>query len=181
MITRLAVATFLLITAPFVISSSALAAGPEDPVRSIMDVATALWSDRGADGQDYFDEARLKALYTKAFVAAYREAAKYPLYEEAGGPFGYDVVANSQEGCPLKDIAITNAGEKAGVTDIKVTFKLYTCYTDDPSYKDKVSEVHFDVVTEDGKPLIADFHRIADDGKPDSLMKEMQDIAKNGQ
>jgi hypothetical protein len=58
---------------------------------------------------------------------------------------------------------------------------LYTCYTDDPSYKDKVSEVHFDVVTEDGKPLIADFHRIADDGKPDSLMKEMQDIAKNGQ
>lgn len=174
MIKKLAVAAFLLVAPP------ALAAGPEDPVRSIMDVATALWSDNGAaDGQDYFDATHLKTLYTKAFVAAYREAAKYPLYEEAGGPFGYDVVANSQEGCPLKDIVITNMGEKAGVTDIKVTFKLYTCYTDDPAYKDKTSEVHFDVVTEDGKPLISDFHRIDDDGKSDSLMKEMQDIAKN--
>lgn len=175
MIKRLVVAAFLAIAPP------ALAAGPEDPVRSVMDLATALWSDKGADGQDYFSTNNLKTLYSKAFADAYTQAARFPLYEENGGPFGYDVVANSQDGCPLKDITITDAGEKAGVTDIKVTFKLYTCFADDPTYKDKTTEVHFDVVTEDGRPVISDLHRIDEDGKPDSLMKEMQDIAKNGQ
>ena len=163
------------------LANPAFAADPQQPVRAIMDVATALWSDKGASGQDYFDETRLTTLYSKAFVTAYRAAAKFPIYDEAGGPFGYDVVANSQEGCPLQDIAISTLGETAGVTDVKVTFKLYACYTDEPTYKDKVSEVHFDVVTEDGKSLIADLHRIDDDGKADSLMQEMLDIAKNGQ
>lgn len=168
------------LTACLLAATPALAADAEEPVRAVMDLATALWSDKGAEGQDYFDASRLGTLYSKAFVAAYKEAAKYPLYDEAGGPFGYDVIANSQEGCPLKDITITNQGEKGGVTDIKVTFKLYTCYDDDPSYKDKVNEVHFDVVTEDGKPVISDLHRIGEDGKQDSLVAEMQEIAKTG-
>jgi hypothetical protein len=175
MFKSLAVAVFLVTASP------ALAAGPEDPVRAVMDLATALWSDKGADGQDYFSAGNLKTLYSKAFAAAYTQAARFPIYEESGGPFGYDVVANSQDGCPLKDITITNAGEKGGVTDIRVTFKLYTCFDDDPTYKDKVTEVHFDVMTEDGRPVISDLHRIDEDGKPDSLMKEMQDIARNGQ
>jgi hypothetical protein len=173
----------LLATALFCLglASPALAAGPEEPVRALMDVATALWSDAGGDGRNYFDETRLNTLYTKAFVSAYRAAAKFPIYDEAGGPFGYDVVANSQDGCPLKDVTISAVGEKAGIADIKVTFKLYTCYADDPATRDKVSEVHFDVVSEDGKAVIADLHRIDEDGKPDSLMQEMLDIAKNGQ
>ena len=162
------------------IASPALAAGPEDPVRSVIDLATALWSDDPkVEGQDYFDKTRLETLYSKRFADAYREAAKHPLYDEASGPFGYDVITNGQDGCPLKDVAIANAGEKAGITDIKVTFKLLTCYDDDPN-KDAVSEVHFDVVTENGRPVIADVHRVTD-GKTDSLLKEMQDIAKNGE
>lgn len=161
-----------------VIASPALAADAQDPVKSIMDLATALWSDDPkVEGQDYFDKTRLDTLYTKTMADAYREAAKHPLYDEASGPFGYDVITNGQDGCPLKDVTIVNQGEKAGVTDIKVTFKLLTCYEDDPN-KDAVSEVHFDVVTENGRPVISDIHRITE-GKPDSLLKEIQDIAKN--
>jgi hypothetical protein len=167
-------AALLLFTA-----SPAFAADPQDPVKSIMDLAVALWSDDPkVEGQDYFDKSRLDTLYSKAFADAYREAAKHPLYDESSGPFGYDVITNGQDGCPLKEVNIANQGEKAGVTDIKVTFKLMTCYDDDPN-KDAVSEVHFDVITENGKPVISDIHRITD-GKPDSLLKEMQDIAKNG-
>ena len=98
-------------------------------------------------------------------MAAYRAAEKFPLFEESTDPFGYDVVTNSQDGCALKDVTITPGAGTAGATDVKVTFKLMTCYTDDPA-RDDVSEVHFKVVTEDGKPM--------------SLMAEMQDIVKAG-
>lgn len=173
MFKALAAALFLLVGSP------AFAADPQTPVKSIMDLAIALWSDDPkADGQDYFDKPRLDTLYSRTFADAYREAAKHPLYDEASGPFGYDVITNGQDGCPLKEVNITDQGEKAGVTDIKVTFKLMTCYEDDPG-KDAVSEVHFDVITENDKPVISDIHRITD-GKADSLLKEMQDIAKNG-
>lgn len=162
-----------------VIAQPALAAEPQTPVKSIMDLAVALWSDDPkVEGQDYFDKSRLDTLYSHAFANAYREAAKHPLYDEASGPFGYDVITNGQDGCPLKEVNIASMGEKAGVSDIKVTFKLWTCYEDDPN-KDQVSEVHFDVINEDGRPVISDIHRITN-GKPDSLLEEMQDIAKNG-
>lgn len=161
------------------LATPALAAGPEEPVKALMDVAQSLWSDAGGAGADYFDETRLKALYSKAFADAYRAAAKFPIYDESGGPFGYDVITNGQDGCPLKDVAIAPGATTAAVTDVKVTFKLWTC-SEDASLKDQVSEVHFDVVTEDGRPVISDIHRLAD-GKTDSLLKEMQDIAKNGQ
>ena len=161
------------------IAPPALAADAQSPVKAVMDLAVALWSDDPkADGQDYFDKPRLETLYSRTFANAYREAAKHPLYDEASGPFGYDVITNGQDGCPLKDVNIANLGEKAGITDIKVTFKLMTCYDDDPD-KNATSEVHFDVVTEDGKPVISDIHRLTD-GKTDSLLAEMQDIAKNG-
>jgi hypothetical protein len=160
------------------VASPALAADAQAPVKAVMDLATALWSDDPkAEGQDYFDKSRLDTLYSKAFADAYREASKHPIYDEAGGPFGYDVITNGQEGCPLKDLTIADQGEKAGVSDVKVTFKLWTCYEDDP-IRDSVSEVHFDVVNENGKPVIADIHRVTD-GKADSLLAEMRDIVKN--
>ncbi|MFM2282141.1 MAG: hypothetical protein RLZZ444_4372 [Pseudomonadota bacterium] len=160
-------------------ASPALAAGPEDPVIAVMDVAKALWSDTATEGMDYFEPSRLDTLYSKAFAQAYREAAKYPIYDEGGGPFGYDVITNGQDGCPLKDVTISKAGEKAGVTDVKVTFKLWTCVEDGSAVKDEVSEVHFDVIEENGRPVIADIHRLTE-GTSDSLLKEMQDIAKEG-
>ena len=150
-------------------------AAPADPVRTLMDLATALWSDNPPADKDYFDKEHI-ALFSKDFVAAYREAEKYPVYEEGGSPFGYDVITNSQDGCPLKDVTITSGAETAGTTDVKVTFKLMSCFADDPG-KDALSEVHFKVVTEDGKSVISDIDRIID-GKPVSLVAEMKDIVK---
>lgn len=152
-------------------------AAPDDPVKVVMDLASQLWSDNPPEGKDYFDKDHI-GLFSKDFVAAYREAEKYPIYDEGGGPFGYDVITNSQDGCPLKDIAIVPGAEAAGKTEVKVTFKLMSCYNDDPA-KDAVSEVRFDVVTEDGKPVISDVHRVTE-GKVDSLLTEMKDIAKTG-
>jgi hypothetical protein len=37
--------------------------------------------------------------------------------------------------------------------------------------------VHFDVIDEGGKPVIDDIHRVAD-GESDSVVEEMQSIAK---
>jgi hypothetical protein len=159
-------------------AAPSFAAGPDEPVKAIMDLARALWSDKPPENQDYFDKDHI-GLFSKDFVAAYRETEKYPIYEDGGTPFGYDVITNSQEGCPLADVVIAPGVDAAGPTDIKVTFKLMTCYEGDPG-KDALSEVHFKVVTEDGRPVISDIDRIID-GKPVSLMAEMKDIVKAGQ
>jgi hypothetical protein len=156
----------------------AFAAASDEPVKTIMDLATLLWSDNPPEGKDYFDKDHI-GLFSKDFLAVYHEAEKYPIYEEGGSPFGYDVVTNSQEGCPLKDVAITPGPEAAGITDVKVTFRSMTCYDEDPS-KDALTEVHFKIVNEGGKPLIADIDRIID-GKPISLVAEMKDMVKAGQ
>lgn len=153
-------------------------AAPDEPVRTIMDLASALWSDKPPENQDYFDKDHI-TLFSKDFVAAYRETEKYPIYDEGGSPFGYDVITNSQDGCPLKDVSITPGTEAAGMTDIKVTFKLMSCYAEDPA-KDALSEVHFKVVMEDGKSVISDIDRIID-GKPVSLLAEMKEIVRTGQ
>ena len=159
----------------------AAAQAVDDPVKAVMDTASALWSESDSDTPpvDYFDEKNLSTLYSKSFAEAYREAAKYPVYDEGSGPFGYDVITNGQDGCPLKDIAIEKGAEKDGMTDVKVTFKLWTCVEDDPKMKEEVSEVHFDVINEDGKPVINDIHRMVD-GKQDSLVAEMKDIVREG-
>ena len=171
-------AVSLLLAGSLLPAAPSFAAGPDEPVRSIMDLASALWSDNPPENTDYFDKDHI-GLFSKDFVAIYRETEKYPIYEEGGTPFGYDVLTNSQDGCPLKDVAIAPGTDMAGTTDVKVTFKLMTCYADDPN-KDALSEVHFKVVTEDGQRVIADIDRIID-GKPASLMAEMKEIIKAGQ
>ena len=173
---RLILAPGLILGLMLTASAPAFAA-PDEPVKAIMDLATALWSDKPPEGQDYFDNDHI-GLFSKDFVALYREAEKYPIYEEGGSPFSYDVVTSSQDGCPLKDVAIAPGAEAAGITDVKVTFKLMSCYADDPG-KDAVSEVRFKVVMQDGKPLIADIDRIIE-GKPVSLVAEMKEIVKAG-
>lgn len=153
-------------------------ARPDEPVKAIMGLASALWSDNPPENKDYFDRDHI-GLFSKDFVATYSETEKYPVYDEGGTPFGYDVITNSQDGCPLKDVSITPGADTAGTTDIKVIFKLMTCYADDPN-KDVLSEVHFKVVAEDGRFVISDIDRLID-GKPVSLMAEMEEIIKAGQ
>lgn len=165
------------------LASAASSADVTAPVKQVMDMTKYNWGTVDAEWKYIFDPAPLTSLYSKRFQAAYKEAAKHPAYDtennEPGDPFGYDVVTNSQDGCPLEEIKIAPGAVKDGVTDVTVTFKMWTCI-DEAEIKNAVSEVHFDVLVEDGKPVIDDIHRVAD-GERDSVLAEMQAIAKGGQ
>lgn len=156
---------------------AALAGGTAiEPVNRIIDIAKARWETTDANGPDYFD--KIDRDFSKKFVATYKQASKYPVYDGSDSPFDYDVITSSQDGCPLKDIKVAGEDEKDGVTVVDASFKMWTC-ADDAS-RDKISQLKFDVVVEDGEPVINDIHR-NNDGKWDSLMVEMNDIIKSGQ
>ncbi|KGD94321.1 MULTISPECIES: hypothetical protein [Rhizobium/Agrobacterium group] len=161
-------------------STFAMATDAADPIKEVMKVTEDNWNTVDSEWKYIFDPDPLARLFSRKFQGAYAEAAKHPAYEtennQPGDPFGYDVITSSQDGCPLKDITMNSAPGANGSTDVTVTFKMWTC-VDEPEVKDSVSEVHFDVVEEDGKPVIDDIHRVAD-GERDSLIEEMQSIAK---
>jgi hypothetical protein len=154
-------------------------ADPLAPVTEVMDVARQLWSENPPETLDYFEPDRLERLYSASFVAAYKEARKFPAFEPEPGqtegyPFDYDVIANSQDGCPLEDVKLAKTGEEGGVTTVTATFKLWGC-SEDPSERDFLSEVRFKVIEEYGKPVISDIVRMLD-GEGLSLLEEMQYI-----
>lgn len=147
-----------------------------DPVNRIMDVAKARFESTEGPASDYFDN--LDRDFSKSFAAVYREASKYPAYEEGDSPFDYDVITSSQDGCPLKDVTVSPQGEKDGVSVIAVSFKLWTCAPDAESQA-KVNELLFEVVMEDGKPVISDIQR-SFEGKWDTLVGEMKQGIEDG-
>jgi hypothetical protein len=170
----------LAIALSFVVTS-AYAADVTDPVNEVMKVTEKNWESNESDWKYLFDTDPLARLYSKRFQSIYKEAAKHPAYDDEDNkgpsdPFGYDVITSSQDGCPLKDVTTTTGPGKSGATDVKVTFKQWACL-DDPAMKDTVSEVHFDVIQEDGRPVIDDIHRVGED-ETDSLVDEMNSIIK---
>ncbi|MGK6313564.1 hypothetical protein [Neorhizobium sp. DT-125] len=162
------------------ISTLAAAADATDPVRQVMKITEDNWNTVDSEWKYIFDPDPLARLFSKKFQAAYAEAAKHPAYEtennQPGDPFGYDVITSSQDGCPLQEVKMNSAPGANGMTDVTVTFKMWAC-VDEADVKDSVNEVHFDVTEEDGKPVIDDIHRVAD-GERDSVIEEMQSIAK---
>ncbi|MCD2182053.1 hypothetical protein OCK02_14455 [Rhizobium sp. TRM96647] len=167
-----------------VLPSFALAADATAPVREIMETVTKNWADVADDNNDpppyvdYFNDEFLQRLYSKDFVGKYREAAKYPAYEDGDSPFDYDVIAMGQDGCSLKDLKIEAQPPVGGVTMVRTTFDNTHCFGErEPDWKP--AEVDFNVVEEDGKAVIDDILR-PQDGDPGSLKTEMQAIAKEG-
>lgn len=159
-------------------------ADPLTPVNEVMDVARQLWGENPPETLDYFEPDRLERLYSASFVAAYKEARKHPAFEPEPGetegyPFAYDVIANSQDGCPLEDVNVARSGEEGGVTTVTATFKLWSC-SEDPAERDFLSEVRFKVIEENGRPVISDIVRMLD-GEGLSLVEEMQFIASGEQ
>jgi hypothetical protein len=154
----------------------ALAQSAVDPVNRIMEVAKARLMSSDGPAPDYFDG--LDEDFTRDFAAVYREAAKYPAYEDGDTPFDYDVITASQDGCPLKDIAVAPQGEKDGLSFVDVSFKLWTCAPDAESQA-RINQLRFDVAMENGVPLIADIHRLSD-GKWDTLLGEMKANIEQG-
>ena len=167
-----------------VLPSFALAADATAPVREILETVTKNWADVADDNNDpppyvdYFNDEFLQRLYSKDFVGKYREAAKYPAYEDGDSPFDYDVIAMGQDGCSLKDLKVEAQPPVGGVTMVRTTFDNTHCFGErEPDWKP--AEVDFNVVEEDGKAEIDDILR-PQDGDPGSLKTEMQAIAKEG-
>lgn len=171
---------FSFVSVSAMMAGNAMAADPTDPVRDVMKTTEDNWKKPDDDGTYLFSAEPLARLYSKRFQGVYADAAKHPAYDtdngQPGDPFGYDVITSSQDGCPLQDIAITSAPKGPAMTDVKVMFKQWNCL-EDASMKNSETEVHFDVIEEGGKPVIDDIHRVTD-GESDSLIEEMQSIAK---
>jgi hypothetical protein len=165
-------------------SAGAAAADPADPVRKVMGIAERTWSDPPATEEYYFDTANLDTLYSKGFVEAFRIAEKNPAIPvedggEAGYLFDYDVITSSQDGCPLKDLQIKAGAEAGGRTEVDVSFRLWDCLPD-AEERNKVSEIRFMVVMENGKPVIDDILRI-EEGEGSSLVEEMREMGMPGE
>lgn len=156
-------------------------ADPLVPVNAIIDLAKLVWSEDPPEDTEYFSPARLSQHYSAGFIEAFKAAEKNPPYgvEEGqanGYPFDYDVITYSQDGCPLEDVKAQAGPDEGKVTSVKVTFRLWAC-SEDAVEKALVSEVRFDVIEENGRPVIADIKRVFE-GETLSLVEEMQDIAK---
>ena len=170
----------LLLALPF----PALAADAKAPVGEIMAAATNNWLEMGSDAEepppyvDYFGEDFLKRLYSRDFVAKYREAAKYPAYDDGGSPFSYDPIVGGQDGCGLKDLTIAEGAAAGGKTDVDVSFDNTHCFPErEPDWQPV--RLVFKVIEEDGRPVIDDVLRKTDDGTG-SLKEEIGELARYG-
>ncbi len=159
----------------------ALAADATTPVKAIMDATVSNWAGGDSDWQDIFDESKLKDIYSKDFAAKYEAAAQFPAADEDGiSPFDYDVIVNAQDACPLEDMKIAAQPPKDNVTEVLATFKKSTCMGSDADYQ-KVTTVRFEVIEEDGRPVVDDIVTNDDNGNPSSLKSVMQDLVKQQQ
>jgi hypothetical protein len=163
---------------------SVQAADFKAPVAEILSAATTNWQDMGTDTDtpppytDYFSEDFLKRLYSKDFVAKYREAAKYPAYEDGGSPFDYDPIIGGQDGCALKDVTTTEGQPAAGAEDVTVTFDNSHCFGERTSDW-QPEKLVFKLIEEDGRAVIDDIERPSFEDAA-SLKKELVEIAQGG-
>ena len=166
-----------LLAAAVLLPLPAFAADATTPVREIMQLVEANWSETSSDFQDYFSQDRLASLYSSDFVKRYKLAAEAPFAKEAGTPFDYDVIVNSQDGCPLKNISIAPKPAKDGTTEVVVRFQSMTCFGPDKEYQE-YSEARF-IVLKNGDHYVIDDIQTVLDGELDSLKQEMDEIAKS--
>lgn len=175
---------FGLVALVLLLPVSAEAADYKAPVSEIMSAATTNWQDMGTDSDtpppytDYFSEDFLTRLYSKDFVAKYKEGAKYPAYDDGGSPFDYDPIIGGQDGCALKDITVTEGQPAGGAEDVTVTFDNSHCFGERAADWEP-EKLLFKVIDEDGRAVINDIERPSfEDGA--SLKKELQEIAQEG-
>lgn len=163
---------------------AAQAADYKAPVAEIMAAATTNWQDMGTDTDtpppytDYFSDDFLKRLYSKDFAAKYKEAAKYPAYDDGGSPFDYDPIIGGQDGCALKDVTTTEGQPANGAEDVTVTFDNSHCFGERGADW-QPEKLVFKLIEEDGRAVIDDIERPGFEESA-SLKKEMQEIAAAG-
>lgn len=158
-------------------ASPAAALDMTAPVRTLMEI-TRKNSEAGTEYFRYvFDEDLLSSIYSADFAHAYREAAKYPVYdppegETTGDPFGYDPIVGGQDSCPLDDLRIEDDGDG----QVTALFDNRNCYEDSVEEPERVLIFH--VVEEDGRAVIDDIYPVEDGQSGQSIKGELKAIAK---
>lgn len=168
---------FAVLLAFTALSSYAHAAGTVDPlapvkaVISIVEKNDSAQDDSDADYVDYLSGVPLHENFSVAFAAIAEKGEAQA--EQDDQPFvDYEPVLGGQDSCPMKDLSLTNDGEKDGVYTIVAKFKASYCFTDGGS--NAVSETDFKVIAQDGKPVIDDIINIVPDSEPLSLKDVMK-------
>jgi hypothetical protein len=164
-------------------------AGPDGASGEDGDTGTNDQSAQGANGDaqatdggdedsdipyiDYLSDEWLDRDFSAGIAKLYREGSQRAA--EKDEPFiDYEPVIGAQDFCPLKDVDVKLAGEKDGVYDVVASFKAESCFGDDGD-ADAVTQTHFRVIEENGKPVIDDIVVKRGDEEQDSFKKIMQD------
>ena len=108
-------------------------------------------------------------------MRVYKDATRFPAFEDGDSPLDYDPIVSGQDSCSLKDLKIVPAAPAGGRTDVAVTFDNISCL-EDPGDR-KPAELHFIVVEEKGRAVIDDILRGGEQG---SLKAELAAIAAQG-
>ncbi|KQR68756.1 hypothetical protein [Rhizobium sp. Leaf341] len=164
------------IVATTLTARAAQAADVTAPVKEIMAEAQNGWSETPVgEPRDYFDDERLNRIYSRDFTRVYKDATRFPAFEDGDSPLDYDPIVSGQDSCSLKDVKIVPAAPVDARADVAVTFDNVSCL-EDPGER-KPAELHFIVVEENGKPVIDDILRGGEQG---SLKNELAAIAAQG-
>jgi hypothetical protein len=161
-----------------VLATPAAAFSPEEPVKALVDATVDNWAGVNEEFTFVLGETMLNTVYSKAFAKAYRDA-KAKITADAGDgedyePFGYDIITNSQDGCPLQDVKSNIASSAGGKAEVVVSFKHFSCMGDQKEYQ-LLNVVHFDVVEEGGRAVVDNIRHQGDDGEQ-SLRDDLEDI-----
>jgi hypothetical protein len=156
----------------FVIGQSgAAAAAPRDPVANLMAAAEHNYTPEIEEAEDYFSPERLKTIYSRAFVKSYEDATARAMDNDEG-VFEADMITDSQDACPLKDIKIDVKPAEADFTPVHVTFRPYACMKGDPT-QSEIKTVIFMTVKEDGRDVIEDIFQTDADKRAWSIKEQM--------
>lgn len=138
----------------FVLATPAMAA-PDDPVRTLLDLASRTFEGSRRATPDYFSAERLATLYSKDFVARYRAATKMMDDSEDRVLYTDMLTREAEDSCPFEDVKIDVGPTDNGVTQVFTSFLPYTCKEGDPGASE-IRTVTFIVKHEDGRDVIDD-------------------------
>jgi hypothetical protein len=158
----------------------AFAFSPEEPVNVLVTATVENWAGTNEEFKFVLAEELLATVYSQGFAKAYRDAKKKISGDAGDGedyePFGYDIITNSQDGCPLQDVKSEVASSGGGKAEVIVSFKHFACMGDQAEYQFR-NVVHFDVVEEGGKAVVDNIRHQGDEGEQ-SLRDDLADIIK---
>jgi hypothetical protein len=130
-------------------------AAPDDPVRTVLDLASRTFETDRSAMPDYFSAERLATLYSKDFVARYKAASRM-MNDANDRVLDRDMLTREvDDNCPFEGVRINVGPTDNGVTQVLTSFLPHNCKEGDP-IQGEIRTVTFVVKREDGRDVIDD-------------------------